>query len=98
MSSLLRAKLAPHVQRKVLLEAHKYTAIAAQVDGIVNAAVQPDRMLEVAVEWAERWKTKARIGVHGVLRRGLVGEAVKAYQKISYVHSRKTTVEPKVRL
>lgn len=98
MGTLLNAKLAPKVRRKVLLEGHKYTATEALEDGIIDAAVEPGEMLNVAVEWAVKWKGKARMGVYGVLRNELVGMATEAYQRASYVHSRQTTREPKVML
>jgi len=98
MGSLLRAKLPPSVRRKVLLEAHRYTAMEALKDGIVDAAASPDEMFDVAMELARKWKAKAKMGVYGVLRDELVGEAAKAYRDISYVHSRETTREPKVKI
>lgn len=98
MGSLLRAKLAPQIRRKVLLEAHKYTATEAVKDGIIDEAVEPEKMLDAALHLADRWKSKAKMGVYGVLRGELVGEAAQAYRDISYVHSRETTREPKVKL
>jgi enoyl-CoA hydratase/carnithine racemase len=98
MGSLLRAKLSPSVRRKVLLEAHRYTATEALHDGIVDAAAPPDEMFDVAMGLARQWKGKAKMGVYGVLRDELVGEAAKAYRDISYVHSRVTTREPKVKI
>jgi len=98
MGTLINAKLAPKIRRKVLLEAHKYTATEALEDGIIDAAVEPEKMLDVALEWAEKWKSKAKMGVYGVLRNELYGTATEAYQRASYVHSRETTREPKVML
>lgn len=76
--SLPRAKLAPHVCRKVLLEARKYKASEALEDGIVDAIAPPEKMFDVALELANRWKSKAKMGVYGVLRNELVGEATRA--------------------
>ncbi|KAK5175463.1 uncharacterized protein LTR77_000602 [Saxophila tyrrhenica] len=98
MGSLIRAKLAPQVRRKVLLEAHRYKGPEALKDGIVDAVAPPDQMLDVAIAWAETWKSKAKMGVYGVLRNELVGEALKAYQMNSYVHHRETAREPKIKL
>jgi enoyl-CoA hydratase/carnithine racemase len=98
MGSLLRAKLSPQVRRKVLLEAHKYTAIEAEKDGIIDVAVAPEQMSDVAVEFARKWKSKAKMGVYGLLRNEIVGEATAAYQAVSYVHHRPTSREPKVKL
>ncbi|KAK3684525.1 hypothetical protein LTR37_020200 [Vermiconidia calcicola] len=98
MGSLPRAKLAPHVCRKVLLEARKYKASEALEDGIVDAIAPPEKMFDVALELANRWKSKAKMGVYGVLRNELVGEATRAYQSNSYVHHKETSEEPKVKL
>jgi len=98
MGSLPRLKLAPQVARKVLLEAHKFTGKEALESGIVDAIAEPDKMLDVAVEMAEKWKGKAKMGVYGVLRAELYGEAARAYGLNSYVHSRQTSRQPKVKL
>jgi enoyl-CoA hydratase/carnithine racemase len=89
IGTLLNAKLAPKVRWKVLLEAHKYTATEAFKDGIIDAAVEPEKMFDTALEVAEKWKSKAKMGVYGLLRGELVGEALNAYRDIAYVHSRK---------
>jgi hypothetical protein len=47
---------------------------------------------------AEKWKSKAKIGVHGVLRGKLVRKAAKVYGDISYVHSRETAKVPGIKL
>jgi enoyl-CoA hydratase/carnithine racemase len=98
MGSLLRAKLLPAVRKKVLLEAHRYTAQEAFQDGLVDAAVPPEEMFSLALNLANKWKGKAKMGVYGILRDELVGEAAAAYRNISYIHSRETTREPKVKL
>lgn len=98
MGSLLRAKLNPQVRRKVLLEAHKYKAEEAVADGIIDVAVTPEQMFNVALEFAKQWKSKAKMGVYGLLRNELVGEATAAYQAVSYVHHKQTSREPKIKL
>jgi enoyl-CoA hydratase/carnithine racemase len=98
MGSLLRLKLQPQVARKVLLEAHKFTGTEAMDHGIVDAVAEPERMLEVALEMAEKWKSKAKMGVYSLLRNELYGEAGMKYRQNSYVHGRETTREPKVKL
>ena len=98
MGTLLNAKLAPQVRRKVLLEGHKYKAPEALADGIIDAAEEPEKMYDVALALAEKWKSKAKMGVYSLLRGELIGEAAKAYRDISYVHGRQTTREPKVKL
>lgn len=98
MGTLIRAKLQPHVRRKILLEAHRYKGAEALEDGIVDAVAAPEEMLDKAIEVAEKWKAKAKMGVYGVLRNELVGEALAAYQSISYVHHKATGREAKVKL
>lgn len=98
MGSLVRSKLAPKVARKVLLEAHKYTGKTALEDGIVDSVADPDKMFGVALELAEKWKGKAKMGVYGLLRNELWGKALTAYRQNSYVHHKETAREPKVKL
>lgn len=62
IGSLPRLKLRPQVARKMLLEAHKWTAEEALQDGIVDAIVEPDRMLDEALEIAAKWAPKAKMG------------------------------------
>lgn len=98
MGTLPRLKLSPHVARKVLLQAHKYRAQEALDDGIVDVIESPENMFQAAMALAEKWKHKATFGVYGVLRNELVSDATAAYQRISYVHHRPTSREPKVKL
>ncbi|KAK7902700.1 hypothetical protein LTR67_002346 [Exophiala xenobiotica] len=98
IGTLARLKLAPVVARKMLLEAHRWTGKEACVDGIVDAVAVPGGMLGLAMEFAEKWAPKAKMGVYGVLRQELYGEAAVKFQKISYVHSRLTARPAKVKL
>ncbi|KAK7906286.1 hypothetical protein LTR67_001012 [Exophiala xenobiotica] len=98
MGSLVRSKLAPKVARKVLLEAHKYTGKTALEDGIVDDVADPDKMFGIALKLAENWKSKAKMGVYGLLRNELWGHALMAYRQNSYVHHKETSREPKVKL
>lgn len=98
MGSLLRAKLAPQVARKVLLEAHKFTGKEAFEAGIVDAIEEPEKMFDVALEYAEKWKSKSKMGVYGVLRGELLGDALEKFARLIYVHSRPTNRRPKVKL
>jgi len=91
IGSLLRLKLQPKVARKMLMEAHKWTGEEALADGIVDFIAPPDKMFDVALELANKWAPKAKMGVYGILRSELYGEAAKKFQGISYVHSRDTT-------
>ena len=75
----------------MLLEAHRWTGKEALKDGVVDAIATPDTMLQVALDLANKWAPKARMGVYGVLRAELWGDAAKKFQKISYVHSRRTS-------
>ncbi|KAJ5558579.1 hypothetical protein N7535_008795 [Penicillium sp. DV-2018c] len=98
MGSLLRAKLTPKVARKVLLEAHKFTGKEALADGIVDAIATPQEMRPAALALADKVKGKARMGVYALLRSELYGEALRAFQGISHVHSREVSRQPKVKL
>jgi len=98
MGTLPRLKLSASVAKKVLLQAHKYKAQEALNDGIVDAIATPEKMMEVAMEFANAWKAKAKMRVYGLLRNELVGAATDAYQRNSYVHHRQTSREPKVKL
>ena len=98
MGSLIRAKLAPRVARKVLLQAHRYTGREALEDGIVDEIAEPEAVLDTAVQCAERWKVKSKMGVYALLRNELIGEATEAYARNSYVHRKETAREPKVKL
>lgn len=98
MGSLLRLKLAPRVARRVLLEAHKYTGKEALADGIVDWAGPHETLITKAIEVAEQWKGKAKMGVYGLLRNELWGAATEYYARNSYVHRRETAKEPKVKL
>ena len=98
MGSLLRLKLAPKVARKMLLEAYRWTGKQALADGIVDAIAPPDQMFEAAMQLARTCAPRAAKGVYGLLRSELYGEADKAFQSISYVYSRHTSRQPKVKL
>lgn len=98
MGTLLRAKLRPQVARKVLLQAHKYKAAEALSDGIVDEIAPPGEMLDRALALAEQVKERARMGVYGLLRYELYGEAIRAFQQISHVYSRVISREAKVKL
>ena len=55
-------------------------------------------MLQRALELAGRVKGRAKMGVYGMLRAELYGDAVVAFQKVSNVHSRIIAREAKVKL
>ncbi|KXG46514.1 Crotonase, core [Penicillium griseofulvum] len=98
IGSLPRLKLRPKVARKMLLEAHKWTGPEALEDGIVDAVAEPEEMLNVALELGAKWAPKAKMGVYALLRQELWGDAIKNFQRISYVHSRVTSAPAKVKI
>ncbi|KAH7354966.1 ClpP/crotonase-like domain-containing protein [Rhexocercosporidium sp. MPI-PUGE-AT-0058] len=91
IGSLPRLKLQPQIARRMLLEAHKWTGKEALEDGVVDVIASPDTMLQVALDLAKKWAPKAKMGVYGVLRGELWGDAAKKFQRISYVHSKQTS-------
>jgi enoyl-CoA hydratase/carnithine racemase len=90
IGALPRLKLRPQVARKLLLEAHRFTGKEAFEDGIVDAIAEPEKMLDVAIELAEKWKGKGKMGVYALLRNELYGDAAERLRRISYVHGKKT--------
>lgn len=98
MGSLLRSKVSPQVARKILLEAHRYTGSEALKDDIVDGLAAPDELYGITIEWASRWKAKARADVYEALRGELVKTAIESFCALSYVHSRPTSRTPKVKL
>lgn len=93
MGTLLRSKLPPRTARKILLQGHKFKSSEALADSIVDEIAEPEVMLDRALTLANKVKSKARMGVYE-----LYGEAIKAFQQISYVHSRIVSREAKVKL
>ncbi|KAJ5749260.1 uncharacterized protein N7511_010956 [Penicillium nucicola] len=98
IGALPRLKLRPQVARKMLLEAHRWTGKEALEDGIVDAVAEPEDMLDVALEMGAKWAPKAQMGVYAVLRQELWGDAIKKFQRISYVHGRMTSAPAKVKI
>jgi len=90
IGTLPRLKLRPQVARKVLLEAHKFTGKEALESGIVDEIGKLEELDGMAIALAEKWAPKAKMGVYGVLRQELWGEASRAFRQISYVHHRET--------
>ena len=98
IGALPRLKLAPQVARRMLLEAHKWTGEEARRDGIVDEAVGPEEMWGRAVEVAESHADRATMGVYGLLRGELWGEALEKLKRISYVHSRRVGTAAKAKI
>ncbi|KAK8154557.1 ClpP/crotonase-like domain-containing protein [Phyllosticta citrichinensis] len=88
LGTLLRAKLAPNVARATLLEARRWTGPEALANGIVDRAVEPDKLFGEGVELAMSVADKARMGVYALLREELWGEATRAFRLISYKSGR----------
>ncbi|KAL4951770.1 ClpP/crotonase-like domain-containing protein [Aspergillus filifer] len=98
IGSLPRVKLRPDIAAKMLLEAHRWTGKQALKDGIIHAIAEPEDMLEAALEMGRKWAPKAKMGVYAALRAELWGEAVKKFQRISYVHGRLTSMPAKAKI
>ncbi|RMD39581.1 hypothetical protein DV735_g5539, partial [Chaetothyriales sp. CBS 134920] len=93
-----RLKLRPQVARKMLLEAHRFTSKEAFEDGIVDALAEPDKLLEVGVAKAREVAPRARMGVYGMMRSELWGEALEKAKSISYVHRKRVGTAPKAKI
>lgn len=85
---LPRLKLRPPIARKMLLEAHRWTADEAEKDGVIDEAVNSDVLLQKAIEKARAMAPKAKMGVYALLRNELYGEALEALQKVAHRHHR----------
>ncbi|KAJ9652398.1 hypothetical protein H2198_008367 [Neophaeococcomyces mojaviensis] len=98
IGALPRLKLGPRIARKMLLEAHRWTSKEALADGIVDAIAEPDKLLDLAVALAAEQAPRAKMGVYGLLRTELWGEALKKFRRISYTHRRREGTEPKAKI
>jgi Delta3-Delta2-enoyl-CoA isomerase len=98
IGALPRLKLGPRVARKMLLEAHRWTGKGALEEGIVDKVAKPEDMLTVAVELAGSQAERATMGVYGLLRSELWGEALEKVKSISYVHRRREGTAPKAKI
>ena len=98
IGSLPRLKLRPQIARKMLLEAHRWTGTVALEDGIVDGIATPDKMLDTAIAKAKEIAPKATMGVYGLLRSELWGEALDKLKTISYVHRKRVGTSPKAKI
>ncbi|KAG8665348.1 hypothetical protein FPOAC2_10425 [Fusarium poae] len=80
------------------LTLNKFTSSEALEDGVLDEVAPPEEMLDRALQLANKVKSKAKMGVYGLLRGELYGEALRAFQQISYVHSRLNSRQAKVKL
>jgi len=98
IGALPRLKLHPQIARKMLLEAHKWTGIEAFKDGIVDEIAEPDQMRQRAIELAKEIAPRAKMGVYGLLRSELWGEALDKFKAISYVHRKRVGTAAKAKI
>jgi len=98
IGTLPRLKLRPQIARKMLLEAHKWTGEEAMRDGIVDEVAAPEKMRERAVELAKEHSGRAKMGVYGLLRTELWGDALEKFKRISYVHHRRVGTVAKAKI
>ncbi|TKX26156.1 enoyl-CoA hydratase/isomerase-like protein 1 [Elsinoe australis] len=98
IGALPRLKLGHRVARKMLLEAHRWTGKEAVGDGVVDEVVGLEGLEARALEVARRWAGKGRMGVYGLLRDELVGEAAEKLRSISYVRGRRVDREAKAKI
>lgn len=92
IGTLPRLKLRADIARKMLLEAHRWTAEEAQKDGIVDQVGKSEEILSISLECAEKWAPMGKAGMYGILREELYGEASKALKTLSYTHLRDVSV------
>ena len=85
---LPRLKLHPRVARKMLLQAHRWTAEEAVAGGIIDEAVDPEKMRARAVELAKEHAPRAKAGVFALLRNEPYGQASRQLQLLSHRHHR----------
>jgi enoyl-CoA hydratase/carnithine racemase len=95
---LPRLKLRPQIARKMLLEAYKWTAEEAVKDGVIDEAVEPENMMSRAIELARNLAPRAKMGVYGLLRNELYGEASRQLQQLAYRHHRPASLPPRVKI
>ncbi|KAK5196674.1 hypothetical protein LTR96_004302 [Exophiala xenobiotica] len=98
IGALPRLKLHPQIARKMLLEAHKWTGETALKDGIVDEVSPPEKMRQRAVEFAATLAPRATMGVYGLLRSELWGEALDKFKAISYVHRKRVGTVAKAKI
>ena len=98
IGALPRLKLGPKIARKMLLEAHKWTGEGALKDGIVDEVCEPAKMRDRAVDFAKSVAPRATMGVYGLLRAELWGEALEKFRAISYVHRKRVGTAAKAKI
>jgi enoyl-CoA hydratase/carnithine racemase len=76
----------------MLLQAHRWKADEALTDEVIDAIAKPEELLQVCLEIANKWRSKGKAGVYGILREELYGDAIRAFRNLSYVHARNTNI------
>ncbi|KAJ9604957.1 hypothetical protein H2200_010346 [Cladophialophora chaetospira] len=97
IGALAKLKLRPQVARRVLLEAHRFTGVEALEAGIVDEIAPPSEMQAVAIRLARQHAQRARMGVYGLLRNELWGDALEKFRRVSYAH-RKRPAPPRAKI
>ena len=77
MGLLPSLKLVPQVARKFIMEGHRFNADEALSDGLVDLIAPPEEMYDVALQLAQKWAPKAKMGVYGEIRAELHGGLAK---------------------
>lgn len=95
---LPRLKTNPQIARKMLLEGHRWTGETALADGIVDQVAEPADMEREAVKLASTHADRSTMGVYGLLRAELWGEALNQMKVISYVHRKRIGTSPKAKI
>ncbi len=97
IGALVRLKLRPQIARRILLEAHRFTATEALQAGIVDDIANPSEMRDVAIRTALLHAPQATMGVYGLLRNELWGEALEKLRRLSYAHGQRPAA-PRVKI
>ena len=98
IGALPRLKLGGRVARKMLLEAYRWTGEEALKDGVVDEVCEPEGLERRAIERARELAPRATMGVFGLLRSELWGEALERFRQISYTHRRREGTVPKAKI
>ena len=72
----------------MLLQAHRWIAEEAVADGIIDEAVDPQKIRARAIEVAKEHAPRAKAGVFALLRNEPYGQASRQLQLLSHRHHR----------
>jgi len=93
IGALAKLKLRPQIARQVLLEGHRFTGVEALEAGIVDEVAPPNEMQAVVIRLAQQQAHRAKMGVYGLLRNELWGDALENFRRIGYVHGRRPAAQ-----